>query len=239
MSRILRPVITCLVIGAVVLAGYTKLVQDERAVAIMELEALNADMEARLTAHREMIERLGRTRRIAELEITDQRKGPDGAVQETDLQFVEIDERGRDLARQQFTIPGDVVFIDAWTVQFDPDDVARGHPLRGRTLILLRRVYSDLIAPASGIPIDTPGAVPPAYAGSDAARYEQRIWAHFWDVATDAELAEAMGVRVAQGVAVYKAVSTGDRFRLTVDDAGGMSLVPASATEAQAGAAPL
>jgi hypothetical protein len=236
MSRVLRPVITCLVVGAVVLAGYTKLVQDERAAALAELEALNADMTARLSAHREMIERLGRSRRLAHLEVTEQRPATDGSVRETDLLFVELDERGRDLAHQTFTIPGDVVFIDAWTVQFDPQDVARGHPLRGRTLILLRRVYSDLIAPASGIPIDTPGAVPPAYAGSDAARYEQRIWEHFWEVATDAELAEAMGVRVAQGVAVYKAVATGDRFRLTVDDAGGMTLVPASATDARAGA---
>ncbi|MCP3903449.1 MAG: hypothetical protein GY715_07410 [Planctomycetes bacterium] len=238
MPRLLRPVILCLALGAVVFAGYLKLVRDDRAAAVRELEALNADMTARLDAHREMIERLGRNRRLAHVEIVDQRPAPDGSIQETDILFVELDERGRDIARQSFTIPGDVVFIDAWTVQFAPEDVARGHPLRGRTLILLRRVYSDLVAPAHGIPIDTPGAIPPAYAGSDAARYEQRIWTHFWDVATDAALADAMGVRVAQGVAVYKAVATGDRYRLTVDDAGGMSLVPVPAASARAGADP-
>ena len=38
---------------------------------------------------------------------------------------------------------GRVIYLDGLTVRFDPEDVAAGHPLRGRTLVLLRRIFSD------------------------------------------------------------------------------------------------
>ena len=58
------------------------------------------------------------------------------------------------------------------------------------------------------------------------AEFEKRLWEHFWQIATDAKLAKAMGVRVAQGEAVYKPVRKGQVFELIVDAVGGMSLAP-------------
>jgi hypothetical protein len=82
------------------------------------------------------------------------------------------------------------------------------------------------MAPVEGFPIDTPGAVPPGYAVGEMGRFEQRLWEQFWQIAGDAKLAASMGVRVAQGEAVYKPIASGQAFELTVDSVGGMSLTP-------------
>jgi hypothetical protein len=193
---------------------------------LAELQSLNAVLQQQLSARQAMIDRLSRSRRIGHVEIVDQTMMEDGAVAETKVRFIELDDAGAELARQEFTVPGDVMFIDAWTVKFAHDAVADGDPLRGKTLILLRRMYSDRMAPLDGLPIDTPGAVPAGYAASDAARFEQIIWRNFWTYAADAKKAADMGIRVAQGEAVYKAVKAGQRYELIVDADGGINLTP-------------
>ena len=150
----------------------------------------------------------------------------DGRVTSTSIEFIELDEAGAELARQKFTVPGDVLFVDAWTVKFHAERVAEGDPLMGRTLVLLRRIYSDQMAPTDGYPIDTPGAIPPGYAASDVGTFEKKLWESFWAIAMDAELARELGVRVAQGEVVYKPVRAGQAYELVADALGGMSLTP-------------
>ena len=98
--------------------------------------------------------------------------------------------------------------------------------------MLLRRIYSDRMAPKDGFVIDTPGAVPPGYAVGEAGNYQKRLWEQFWQLATDAQLAAATGVRVAQGEAVYKPVRLGQWYELIVDGVGGMNLMPLPADDA-------
>src|SRR5204862_5920567 len=131
---------------------------------------------------------------------------------------------GTELARQNFTLPGDVVFVDAWTVKFDPERVGEGDPLRGKTLVLLNRVYTDHMRPADGFRIDTPGAIPPGYAAGDIGRFEQQLWANGWEIASDRHRAEEMGGRVAQGEADYKPTQIGQTYELIVDAVGRTSL---------------
>jgi hypothetical protein len=229
MIAVLRTLIVAVALSAVVLLGFWKLRSDVDQRAIEELKQLNDEMRARIAQKEAMIERLGRNRRLAHLQVVEQRWNDQGKVAETDLLFIELDEDGAELDRQSITVPGDVLFVDTWTVKFGQEDVAVGHPLHGRTLVLFRRIYSDLMRPIDGIALDTPGAVPPAYATTKRGQFEQRVWEHFWRIATDAELAEAMGVRVAQGEVVYKPVREGQVFELSVDAAGGINLVPMTA----------
>jgi hypothetical protein len=98
--------------------------------ALQEMAALQEEMEQRLAAKEAMIQRLNRSRRLAHLHVLDQRADPEGEILETGLLFVELDDAGRELARQQFMLPGEVVFVDAWSVKFHHTDVAEGHPLR-------------------------------------------------------------------------------------------------------------
>jgi hypothetical protein len=231
MAALIRTTLVIVLLGAIIGWVYWRITTDEQARAIQDLQRLNSDLQQRLEVRKQMIERLSRTRRIAHVVITQQDKGAGGVISQTRGEFIELDESGRELGRQNFAVPGDVLFVDAWTVKFDHDRVAQGDPLAGRTLVLLRRLYSDQVAPKDGMAIDTPGAVPPGYACGEASTFEKKVWENFWTLANDAERARQMNVRVAQGEAVYKAVRAGQIFELVVDAAGGMSLVPLDADE--------
>jgi hypothetical protein len=191
-------------------------------------QALNRELDLRL----EMIERLSRHERCGVVQILSQAYDESDQIDSTTFRFIELDEDGSELARQEFTVPSDVIYIDTWTVKFAEEAVATGHPLQGRTLILLRRVFSDEMAPIEGFSIDTPGGIPPAYSVSELGTYQQDIWSHFWELATDARIAAAMGVRVAQGEAAYKRVRAGQEYQLSVDADGGINLVPVLAEPA-------
>lgn len=226
MRAIVRTSLISAALVAMSVTWYWRVSSDEATRVMEELRALNADMQQRLAEREAMLDRLARARRLAHIEVKRQRRDDAGGVQDTTILFIELDEAGSELDRQLFTVPGDVLFVDAWTVKFPPRQVAEGHPLLGRTLVLLRRIYSDRMAPRDGFPIDTPGAVPPGYAAEEPGRLEQRLWRDFWQLAGDRDLADAMGIRVAQGEAVYKPVRAGQRYELVVDAAGGISLTP-------------
>ena len=213
-------------LSGVALTVYWRMSDGELRRALREMETLHEEMQHRLEAKEAMIGRLNRNRRLAHIRVIDQQLAVGDEVLQTELEFIGLDDYGGELAHQRFTLPGDVHFVDVWTVKFDPADVADGHPLRGRTLVLLRRLYSDLMPPIDGYPIDVPGAVPPGYATDEPAEFEKRVWEHFWELATDPRAAAAMGVRVAQGEAVYKPVRSGRVYELIADSAGGISLVP-------------
>ena len=226
MIAIVRTVLVAVVMGGTALVVYWRVSESDLRRTMLEMEVIQKEMEQRLDAREAMIERLSRFRRLAHITVTDQQVAPNGEVVRTDLLFIELDDDGGELARQTFTLPGDVLFVDSLTVKFGHEDVADGHPLRGRTLVLFRRIYSDRMPPIDGYPIDVPGAVPPGYASGERADFEKRVWEHFWMLATDPDAAAAMGVRVAQGEAVYKPVRPGMTYELIVDSAGGMSLAP-------------
>jgi hypothetical protein len=232
MAALLRTFIISVVLVGIAAVTYLRLTSDEQARTIQELQRLNAEMEQRLAEREAMIQRLSRSRRLAHVQITNQKRDVAGVVIETSLLFIELNDQGSELARQNFTIPGDVLYVDAWTVKFDAERVAEGDPLRGKTMVLLRRIYSDRLAPRDGYLIDTPGAVPPGYAASQVGQFEKRVWENFWAIATDSKIAREMGVRVAQGEAVYKPVREGQTFELVVDAVGGMSLMPLAKDDA-------
>ena len=198
---------------------------------IAALEAEQAAMQAELESFESMIDRLGRSRRLGQIDVLDQVvDGSTGDVFSTTVRFVELDDRGRVLGQQEVVLPGDVIHIDTQTIRFPADDIANGHPLRGSTLVLLRRMYSECVAPRDGIELDLPGSVPPGYADTsgDTSNWEQGLWASFWRLAAEPAFADAAGVRVAQGEVVYQRMKAGQTWRLDVDAAGGVTLLPTS-----------
>ncbi len=226
MAAIVRTLIIGLVLAGVAGVFYWQYTQHLQLRTEAELRELREEMAAEIAAREAMIERLSRSRRLGRVDVTDQTRADDGEVIDTTVRLIELDEKGAELARQTFTVPGDVVFIDALTVKFDREAVALGHPLMAETIVLLQRVYSDRLPPREGRPIDMPGAVPAGYAGTEIGQFEQRLWSQFWTLATDSRAAARLGVRVAQGEAVYKPMRTGESYDLEVDAAGGVNLTP-------------
>jgi len=227
-GSLVRILLLTIVFGGVVSLCLWYGIQGREQALRAEVAMLEQKMEAEIETRDAMIERLARTSRLARIEILDQDSDIQGEVLSTDLRFIEVDEQGTELGRREYTIPGDVLFVDAWTVRFDHEQVAQGDPFAGRSLILLRRVYSDRMSPRDGLLIDTPGGIPDGYALSDEARFERTVWRSFWKLATDAEEARRWGVRVAQGEAVYKPVKRGQVFDLIAEASGGLTMIPLS-----------
>lgn len=229
MNEIKRLLLMTILLVAAVGGGIWWGLHDRHEAMIEQLETRNDVLSDQLKERSEMLDRLGRNQRTGIVRVLDQML-TDGEIEATTLELIELDDDGSELARQEFSVPGDVVFIDAKTVKFNSEDVSSGHPFRGRTLVLLSRIYSDRMAPRTGLPIDLPGAVPPGYASETIGRFEQGIWEQFWVLARDREVADSIGIRVAQGEAVYKPMRTGDVFELQVDSFGGINLVPMPST---------
>ncbi len=200
-----------------------------------ELEQSIVEAAQRQRVLEGMIDRLTRSRRLAQIVVTEQQIGPAGLPTETTLLMVELGEDETPVARHCFTIPGHIAFFDGLVVKFDHEAVATAHPMRGQTVVLLQRVYSDQLAPKDGEPIDAVGGVPAGYAGSERPLdFEKKLWERFWDLCTDPALAAEYGVRVAQGEAVYKPMKPGVLYELTVDADGGLNLVTRPLPEAVA-----
>ncbi len=214
-------------VGGMLIGGMAWWTTDRENRLREEIAAIETRLAAEIAVRDAAIDRLGRDRRIARLEVLNQDEDPDGEGSWTDLRFIELDDEGRELASREMRLKGRVIYVDAWTARFPAESVASASdPFRDQTIVLLRRIYSDEIPPRDGIPIDTPGGIPDGYAGSDQARFEQAIWSRFWTLASDPDAARESGIRVAQGEAVYKPMRPGETYELRVEAAGGMTLVP-------------
>jgi hypothetical protein len=226
---------TMTTVFAVLAVGGLFVWQSRQEIILRErIASLEAEMQKEIAARDAMISRLSRSHRKGRLEVLAQKTGETGFPSERDgtkvidttVKFIELDDDGREIGQVTTTVPGDTVFLDAWTARFPKSAVAEGNPLRERTLLLFRRIYSDRMHPSQGTAIDTPGAAPKGYAGSDLAKLEQAVWAGFWKIASDPETARRHGIAVAQGEAVYKPVRAGEAYDIMLDAAAGLTLVP-------------
>ncbi|MBQ72825.1 MAG: hypothetical protein CMJ67_07950 [Planctomycetaceae bacterium] len=233
----MRVSLIVVVLGGGIIGGLAWWTLNREATLRAEISALETRMATEIATREATIERLGRDRRVARIEVLDRQEGPPGEDPTTLLRFIELDDEGRELGRQDMNLRGEIVHVDAWTARFPSETVGSGEdPLRDRTLVLLRRIYTDAMPPRAGVPLDTPGGVPDGYTAGEPARFEQAIWKRFWRLASDPEAAREAGIRVAQGEAVYKPMQPGEVYELRVEALGGMTLVPlggrADATEA-------
>lgn len=165
-------------------------------------------------------------RRVAELSVRRQWKLPDSNKQMTEAQFTEVDTAGKPLTSPRvFTIEGDTAYIDAWVVKYADPLVEAGDPLRGASICLFRRVFGERQEPSKGFPLDPVGRRPAAYGKSaEPSAIEKEIWANFWELAENPELAKSKGVRAAHGEAPYVRLRPGKLYRLVLRASGGLSI---------------
>lgn len=185
---------------------------------------------ARLQAERvellQIIDRLKNERRVAQLFVSDQKLDADGRTLETTVEFATLDAEGRPGPVKRLELAGDVCYIDALVIRFDNSYVEKGDPLRGHSLHLFRRMFGEGQAPGSGVALEEFGAVPAFYQTSpEGSRFEQQLWRRFWDYSSDPKLAGELGVRVAQGEAVYQRMKKGQLWELRTRADAGLEMV--------------
>lgn len=173
----------------------------------------------------EVVNRLTTERRVAEVIVTDQQRDPQGNVTQTEIQFIQLDRAGHPLPPRSFRLPGSVLYFDGLVIKFADEFVQAGDPLRGQSILFFRRIFSEVVAPQDGLPIDEPGRVPDPFRLADKpGEFEQRLWGRFWSYVTDPAAAKKEGIRIAQGEAVYAPMTTGQRWTLTLEADGGLNL---------------
>ncbi len=142
-------------------------------------------------------------RRIAEVTVLGQETDAGGRTV-TRLAFREIaDDGGPEAPPRLITALGKQVYVEGLVLTFSENGPDPGDPLRGRSLILFRRVFGEDEAPVSGASLcDLGDSVPAPYrVTTPVSDLELGLWAGFWAMATDPVEASRHGVRRARAIA--------------------------------------
>src|SRR5262249_10213165 len=98
--------------------------------------------------------------RRARLVVLDQAPGPEGHPR-TRVRFTELDSQGDPVGEpRELTLDGDEVYVDTLVIKFEDDFVMAGDALKGKALLLFRRIFTDRRRPAEGEVLDKEGQIP-------------------------------------------------------------------------------
>jgi hypothetical protein len=166
--------------------------------------------------------------RLARIEVLSQQGSSEKDDLATQFSFVELDKNGNPLeAARQFSIKGDVLYLDGWVVKFTDEYVEQGDLLRSTSICLFRRLFGENQQPSEGFALDPVGSLPAAYrTGGEPSEFEQRLWSRFWDLANDPQMARKEGVRAAHGEAPSIKLKPGMRYQVKLRASDGLSIVP-------------
>ncbi len=205
--------------------------RDER---IAELETSVSLKNQTITEQAEAIQRLELARqllrldhRIAKIEVLSQGPAADGSDGvETELLFTQVDEAGEPIGEgERMVLRGKRIYIDGMVVKFEDDYVEQGDHLRGTSVCLFERMFSEEVSPDNGIPIDRKVPHPLPFQGDNLPNplYDE-LFSRIWDYANDPEAAAALGVRAIQGEAPSIEARPGRIYRVELRQSGGMTI---------------
>jgi hypothetical protein len=196
-----------------------QLAERDRQIEALTRKTQALEMAIRLLTH---------TERRARVVVLDQRREPDGQTT-TRIRFGELDAGGAAVGEpREFSLTGDEVYFDTLVVKFEDRFVEGGDALRGRSLLLFRRIFTDRGRPADGPVLDREGQVPQAYAAEHApSAFEREIWARFWELANDPAEAQRRGLRALHGDAVSIKLKRDASYTITFRSTGELSVRPA------------
>jgi hypothetical protein len=190
----------------------------ERDAQIRTLTERNQALEAafRLLRH---------TERRARLVVLDQGPGPDGQVR-TRVRFTELDSQGSAVGEpRELSLEGEEVYVDALVIKFEDSFVTAGDALKGKALLLFRRIFTDRRRPADGDVLDREGQMPQSYAAERApTAFERELWARFWELANNPEEAQRRGVRALHGEAVSTRLRKDRVYTITLRSTGELAI---------------
>lgn len=183
-----------------------------------------AELESQTIQLKDVITRLEAERRVADFIVADQQRVA-GQLQTT-LFMVEYDKFDRPMPARSFVVKGERVHVDGLVIKFDLETVKSGDSLRGHALLLFERVYGDAQAAATASTIDEPDTVPAIYRDVDPriTAAEQSLWKQFWQLADDESLRQQYGVRVAHGAGVFVKPTLGQKYTITLQADGNLTV---------------
>ncbi len=178
-----------------------------------------------------VISRLNAEYRVAQVLVREQGLDADGQPVTT-LEFRETDRDNHPLPPLTATLVGKENYFEALVVKFRNEYVEKGDALRGKSIILFRRMWGSATAPDNGILIDASASdgIPNLYRVSkNPSDVEIDLWNRFWYYASHPKEADKVGVRVVQVEAVSIRPIVNMTYELTVENDGGINIVPITA----------
>jgi len=170
---------------------------------------------------------LRHTERRARIVVLDQGPGTDGHLV-TRIRFSELDSSGDPVGEpREFTVTGDEVYVDTLVIKFEDEFVTAGDALKGRSLLLFRRIFGDRHRPVDAHVLDREGQMPHAYAAEKApSAFERELWQQFWNLANDPAEAKRRGVRALHGEAVSTKLRKDGIYAVTFRSTGELAIQP-------------
>jgi hypothetical protein len=195
---------------------------------LAERDAQIRTLTERAQALEAAVRLLRHTERRARIVVLDQARGADGHLV-TRLRFSELNPGGEAVGEpREFTVTGDEVYVDALVVKFEDEFVTAGDALKGRSLLLFRRIFGDRHRPVEAYVLDREGQMPQAYAAEKApSAFERDLWAQFWALANDPAEAKRRGVRALHGEAVSTKLRPNGVYAVTFRSTGELTIQPA------------
>jgi hypothetical protein len=203
----------------------------EQAEKLAETQRKLEEEKVRNAVLEQVLDRMTKERVIADIVVLDQRSGPQGL--ETIIRIYLKGRVGTDPSDEaahktlEYTIQGDKIYFEAYTLRFGDAFIAEGDPRRGKSLNLLTRVFGEHQAPADGFIVeDASKTVPHYYSLGDPKleNLEQELWERFWHYTTHREEALKAGVEVAHGQAPFTQFKKSLLYELVADNRGNLTL---------------
>lgn len=203
-----------------------------------QMEAKVAKLEAEALRLKTYVKLLEYTERRAQLEVVSQTKDASGETVNK-LRFTELDPQGGVVgAQRELEIKGDEVYVDTLIIKFEDHFVEQGDPLKGKALLLFRRIFTNRVKPDEGYVLDRNGVPPEIYASQAAqGTFERDLWTRFWAVANNEHLAKESGVKAMHGQAVYGRLAPNMVYTLLMRSTGEV-ILPAPRTPLGESASP-
>jgi hypothetical protein len=206
----------------------------EKAVLLEEQARALMNLEADLAASQLLVEKLELSlwlvkvdHRLARITVLDQGPSPDEPERFiTRVRFQELDEAGDPAGpAREITIDGKVLYVEGLVIKFSDEYVEGGDALRGSSVALFKRLYSENQAPNEGVQLDQRRTHPLPHRGDRLPDpFYDELWGRFWDYANDPELAASKGVRAIHGEAPSIELREGKTYRIELRSSGGLSI---------------
>jgi hypothetical protein len=190
-----------------------------------ELNRLRSQVDELQREREQLVEyaqRLSSSRRVAQVDVLRQREDDAGHTVST-LVWQEIGRDGTLGRPVAVEAVGSLVYFEALVIKFAHHFIAEEDPLRGTSLALFRRIFGSRQSPDSVPELDRM-AGPPVTEEIPGKALERELWAKFWQLIDNPEMADRYGVRVAQVEAPAVPVRSGQVWELALDAAGGLNI---------------
>ena len=198
------------------------------------MERLLAEKDARISDLQKEKERLEtflrllkHTERRARLEVLAQERDADGRTVNT-IRFTEISPDGAPVGvSRDMKLVGDEIYVDTLVIKFEEHFIEQDDPLKGKALLIVRRLFTNSVPPDNGVRLDKEGVPPDIYAAREAAtEFEKDLWRRFWEIANNEKLAQERGVKAIHGQAVYGKLEPNKVYHLVMRSTGETILPP-------------